>query len=100
MFNPEIAEKPFLVAFNKMDLPEASENWASFRENLRVNGVEPFCMSAATREGTHEVISAAYELLRKRREAHNEKEGKYFTPHISLQLSLCCDFLFIFSCYC
>lgn len=65
LFNPELAEKPYVVAFNKMDLPEAYENWESFKEKLQSRGITPFCMSAVKREGTHEVICAAYELLRK-----------------------------------
>lgn len=65
LFNPELAEKPYVVAFNKMDLPEAYENWKSFKEKLQSHGITPFCMSAVKREGTHEVICAAYELLRK-----------------------------------
>lgn len=77
MFSPELAEKPFLVAYNKMDLPDAYENWKTFRDSLRSRGIEPFCMSAVKREGTHEVICAAYELVRRKREAAKE-EGKRF----------------------
>lgn len=75
MFNPELSEKPYLVAFNKMDIPEVSEKWAYFRDSLHSRGIEPFCMSAVKREGTHEVISAAYELVRKLKEA-NREEGE------------------------
>lgn len=67
MFSPEIAEKDFIVAFNKMDLPEARENWPSFRKSLRDRGIEPFCMSAARRDGTREVILAAHKLLQERK---------------------------------
>lgn len=72
MFSPELAEKPFVVAFNKMDLPEACENWISFRENLRSRGVEPFCMSAVKSEGTHEVIRAAHRLVQEAKESIKE----------------------------
>ncbi|XP_057489242.1 GTP-binding protein OBGC, chloroplastic-like [Actinidia eriantha] len=73
LFSPELAEKPYLVAYNKMDLPEASERWISFKERLQARGIEPFCMSAVKREGTHEVICAAYELVQKRDEDNKEK---------------------------
>lgn len=73
MFSPELAEKPYLVAYNKMDLPEASEKWISFKEKLQAHGIEPFCMSAVKREGTHEVICAAYQLVRKIREERKEE---------------------------
>lgn len=76
MFSPEIAEKPYVVAFNKMDLPEAYEKWPSFKEKLQARGIEPFCMSAVKREGTHEVISTAYQLLQKNKEAKRDLEGQ------------------------
>lgn len=73
MFSPELAEKPYIVAFNKMDLLEASENWPSFKEALQARGIEPFCMSAVTRNGTQEVINSAYELVQKNA---SNKEGQ------------------------
>ncbi|KAL5541816.1 hypothetical protein UlMin_009526 [Ulmus minor] len=75
MFSPEIADKPYVVAFNKMDLPEARENWPSFKERLQSYGIEPFCMSAVQREGTHEVISAAFKLLQERKAAMEDFKG-------------------------
>ncbi|MBA0570884.1 hypothetical protein Golob_004487 [Gossypium lobatum] len=75
MFSPELAEKPFIVAYNKMDLPEAYESWPSFKEKLEGLGIETFCMSAVKREGTHEVISAAYKLLQETKEPNEGFEG-------------------------
>lgn len=75
LFSPELAEKPFVVAYNKMDLPEANETWPSFKEKLQSCGITPFAMSAVKREGTHEVICAAYELLCQTKEAKEEYEG-------------------------
>ncbi|KAG5628191.1 hypothetical protein H5410_013409 [Solanum commersonii] len=72
MFSPELAEKPYLVVYNKMDLPDAYENWKTFRDSLRSRGIEPFCMSAVKREGTHDVICAAYELVRRRKASKEE----------------------------
>lgn len=74
MFSPELAEKPYVVAFNKMDLPEACENWISFREKLCSRGIEPFCMSAVKSEGTQEVICAAHRLVKEVKEV--SKEGQ------------------------
>ncbi|EOY06445.1 GTP1/OBG family protein [Theobroma cacao] len=75
MFSPELSEKPYIVAYNKMDLPEAYENWQSFKEKLQGRGIETFCMSAVKQEGTHEVISAAYRLLQKNKESNEGFEG-------------------------
>ncbi|XP_057749534.1 GTP-binding protein OBGC, chloroplastic [Arachis stenosperma] len=74
LFNPELAEKPFIVAYNKMDLPEGYKHWESFKGKLLSRGITPFCMSAVNREGTHEVICAAYELLRKSKEDMEDYE--------------------------
>lgn len=78
LFSPEIAEKPYIVAFNKMDLPDAYEQWPSFKESLQSRGIEVFCMSAVKGEGTHEVISTAYQLLRKSKVTKEEFKGLAF----------------------
>ncbi|KAL6971325.1 hypothetical protein U1Q18_031003 [Sarracenia purpurea var. burkii] len=83
LFNLELSEKPYLVAYNKMDLPEAYENWQSFKERLQARGIEPFCMSAVERKGTHEVISAAHELVQKRKKV-NKEEGWTDTTNLNL----------------
>ncbi|GMH29298.1 hypothetical protein Nepgr_031141 [Nepenthes gracilis] len=75
LFNPELAEKPFVVVYNKMDLQEASEGWTIFKERIQARGIEPFCMSALKKGGTYEVVCAAYELVRKRREVAKDAEG-------------------------
>lgn len=75
MFNPELVDKPYLVAYNKMDLPEASERWSTFEEYLLAEGIQPYCMSAISQQGTHEVACAAYELVQKIREANKELEA-------------------------
>lgn len=87
MFNPELAEKPYLVAYNKMDLPEAYENWMSFKEKLLTRGIEPFCMSAVKSEGTHEVISAAHRLVQKVKEANVEGKIPFDLPRLLLYSS-------------
>ncbi|KAK9933718.1 hypothetical protein M0R45_020897 [Rubus argutus] len=84
LFSPEIAEKPYIVAFNKMDLPDAYEQWPSFKESLQSRGIEVFCMSAVKGEGTHEVISTAYQLLRKSKVTKEEfKEDPVDLNHVA-----------------
>lgn len=69
-----------------MDLPEACEKWISFKEMLQARGIVPLCMSALKREGAYEVISAAYELLQKKKKADKDYKGEKFA--LSLYLSL------------
>ncbi|KAK9150974.1 hypothetical protein Syun_009283 [Stephania yunnanensis] len=80
LFNPELSEKPFVVAYNKMDLPEAYEKWSSFKKSLLARGIEPFCMSAANRQGTNEVALAAFKLLQKTTEVNDSAEGLVMEP--------------------
>lgn len=90
MFSPELAEKPYIVAYNKMDLPEAYERWPLFREKLEARGIRTFCTSAVKREGTHQVISTAYEILQKSR-AERDTEGRILSillfTNVSVTLS-------------
>ncbi|KAJ6838166.1 putative GTP-binding protein OBGC1, chloroplastic [Iris pallida] len=74
LFSPGLVEKPYLVAYNKMDLPEASEKWLRFKEHLETHGIHPFCISAMNRQGTHDVVCAAYELLRKESETNKDMQ--------------------------
>ncbi|CAA6654237.1 unnamed protein product [Spirodela intermedia] len=82
LFSPELAEKPYLVAFNKMDLPEAYDQWDSFKQCLEDRGINPFCISAANRHGTQDVVSSMYQLLQS--EWNAEKEAQDWTAPLNL----------------
>lgn len=75
MFSPELAEKPYIVAYNKMDFLEAYERWPLFKQRLEARGICTFCMSAVNREGTPQVISTAHEILQKCK-AERDIEGR------------------------
>lgn len=79
LFNPELAEKPFVVAYNKMDTQEATDQWPSFQEALEKKGVKAFCMSAATQQGTMPVVWAAFELLQSQKKASLEGLSSSFS---------------------
>ncbi|URE23341.1 hypothetical protein MUK42_06799 [Musa troglodytarum] len=74
LFSPGLAEKPYIVVYNKMDLPEAYERWDSFKEHLQARGIQPFCSSAMNRQGTHDIVVAAYELLMEERKSKRGSE--------------------------
>ncbi|MFO7273464.1 MAG: GTPase ObgE [Bacillota bacterium] len=63
-YSPELTKRPALVAFNKMDLPDARENLPRVREALEKQGFRVFPVSGATREGFRPLLEAAYELIR------------------------------------
>ena len=55
-FGHGLADKPQLVALNKMDLPRAQENWPTVRDTLRARGLEVFSISGLTGEGVRELL--------------------------------------------
>jgi hypothetical protein len=57
--------------------------WNTFREKLQSEGIEPFCISAINRQGTQDVIHAAYKLLQKERQRMKETEGAYLFSQFS-----------------
>ncbi|NOZ27885.1 MAG: GTPase ObgE [Chloroflexi bacterium] len=64
LFNPRLAAKPQIVAFNKMDLPEVRERWPEVRQALLDRGVEdPMAISAATGEGVPALLQRVLSLL-------------------------------------
>jgi len=52
-----LAERPFLVAANKMDLPEAAENLDTFRKET---GLDPLLVSAVTGDGIEGLKTAIH----------------------------------------
>jgi GTPase len=63
LFDEEILKKPMIVAFNKMDVPEAAEKWPAFKKEIESKGYEIMQISAAGRLGTRELMLRASQLL-------------------------------------
>ncbi len=63
LHNEELVRKPFLVAANKMDLPEASGKLARFLKSSRLTPRRVFPISAQTGEGLEELKEALFSLL-------------------------------------
>lgn len=63
LFNPDLAKKPQLVVFNKMDLPEAREAWPAVEEALIAKGVEPLAISAAASQNVDQLLYRVKDLL-------------------------------------
>ncbi len=61
-FNPELAERPQIVAANKIDLA-TDEQLARFREYIESKGYQYFEMCAPIIEGTKQVIDAVASML-------------------------------------
>src|SRR4051812_9585054 len=63
-YSPEIAERPQLVALSKMDLTETREAYPRWRDEFAKRGVTLHAISAATGEGTRELLEALYGIIR------------------------------------
>jgi GTPase len=64
LYRPELADRPQVVALNKLDLPEARDNLARLRQELPVAPADLFPIAAATREGVDALLRRVAELLR------------------------------------
>ena len=63
LYDAALAQKPEVVALNKLDLPEVQERKAQVLEDLRGIGVDAYCISAATHEGVDAVLDGALKML-------------------------------------
>jgi GTP-binding protein len=61
-YSKQLAQRPQIVAANKMDLPQARENIRKIRMALESSGYEVFEISAASNTGIDRLMQRAYEL--------------------------------------
>ncbi len=63
LYTPELAERPQIVALNKLDLPEATERETELTNALADLGYQVYSISAATGQGVRELMWATYNQL-------------------------------------
>ena len=62
-FSERLALKPQIVVVSKMDITDAREMWPLIQETFAERGIEAVCVSAATGEGTRDLLwSIAHRL--------------------------------------
>ncbi len=61
-YDEQLAHRPQIVVFNKMDLPEAQERWPALKAKAEAAGYSVFAISAAAHQGTTELMQ--YTALR------------------------------------
>ena len=69
LYNPELLDKPQLVAANKMDALDDPKRVTALEKHARKRKLKFFKMSAVTGQGTNELIEAAWPIIAKAREA-------------------------------
>lgn len=81
LFDPELSNKPVIVAFNKIDLPEVQERWPEIKALLEKKGVkDPVAISARARQGLDPVLWKCVELLQTAPEPAQRKEIPVYRP--------------------
>ena len=82
LYKPSLARKPQLVAVNKVDLPQVQARLPEIRQLFNSLGVEVFFISAVTKQGVPELVSAVAEMVVRvsKEEAVSEMPSVVFRP--------------------
>lgn len=56
-YNPKLAERPQIIAANKVDLPDGQDNLEEFKKYVEEKGFSVFPLSAATNKGIKELVN-------------------------------------------
>ena len=62
-YSARLADKPQIVGFNKMDLPDAQAQWQQAQKIFAQQNIEAYAISAATGEGVRALLRAAVRRL-------------------------------------
>jgi len=79
-FGHGLAEKPQLIALNKLDEPQVRQRWPEIEKALKAQGHEPMAISALAREGTRELLYRAAQVLAELPEEPRARELPVFRP--------------------
>ena len=64
LFDPDLANKPQIVVFNKIDIPEVRQQWELIDKQLKKQGYHPMAISGLSGENVRQVLFRAAQLLR------------------------------------
>jgi GTP-binding protein len=62
-YSARLAEKPQIVGFNKMDLPDAQARWQKSQKTFAKRKIQARAISGATGEGVRDLLRAAAQML-------------------------------------
>lgn len=63
LYDETLGEKPQIVVFNKIDLPEAQARWPEVKAALKARGVEPIAISAASQENVQKLVQTLFSMM-------------------------------------
>jgi GTP-binding protein len=81
-YDPKLVDRPQMIAFNKMDVPEAVQRRADLERLAGGLGRPCLFISAAARQGTGELAKAAFEMLQRAREDQEEAGAEAEAPEV------------------
>jgi GTP-binding protein len=79
LYQPELAQRPQIVALNKADLPEAQANLSRLRHALPLPEHDVFVISAATREGVDALLQRVAGRLKEMPAPHRAPRDETLT---------------------
>lgn len=75
LYSPKLAKRSQVIAANKLDLPQSSENLARIQEMAEKEGLKVFPVSAATKEGLQDLMRYVYQMLQDYVEEVDEEDN-------------------------
>ena len=63
LYDDKLADKPQIVVFNKMDLPQAQQRWPDIDVELKERGVTALAISAATQQNVQPLVQELFRVV-------------------------------------
>lgn len=76
LYNERLANRPQIIAANKMDIPEAEAGFERLKAFAEANGIEIYPVSAATNQGLKPLVDRLYQLVQEYVEEPETEEGQ------------------------
>ncbi len=64
LYKEGLSKRPMVIAVNKMDIPDAEENYKRIKDKYEPEGIPVFPISAATNTGLDELLGKVAEILK------------------------------------
>lgn len=86
-YNESLLDRPMIIACNKMDIPEAEENYNRIKAEYEPKGIKVYPVSAAANEGLDELLQAAADILKDYPEdiVFQEDFDEYIEPEVDTE---------------
>lgn len=83
-YNENLLDRPMVIACNKMDIPEAKENFEKIKSIYEPKGIKVYPISAATNSGLDELLAEVASILKDYPENIVFEED--FVPYVEVNL--------------